>query len=288
MSERRTSNMPSSPSSVAPESGRESRGMKFSELHEICAGGDVDKLDEILKSGRYEFLNYKDPDWGDRTPLHWCSLKGKGDMVRRLIDKGAHPGLRSDCGWTAAHFAAEGGKTHVLRTLHSLNSPMNRRDLYGDTPRRIAEVYGHKESVEFLRIAEEEYKDRRTNTELNGEAEPFDDEDMEWCLKNNFEPDSYISADDMSTDATGSISLKSFAESVASSKRRKPRHYGKNSTKSGEVKSGKSPKSTRRKSDSGGQSDKKSSKGGNRKKSQAKSPKRSLNRISEVKTPAGK
>nr|XP_039271498.1 ankyrin repeat domain-containing protein 66-like isoform X2 [Styela clava]XP_039271499.1 ankyrin repeat domain-containing protein 66-like isoform X2 [Styela clava] len=210
MSERRRSNMPSSPSSVAPESGRESRGMKFSELHEICAGGDVDKLDEILKSGRYEFLNYKDPDWGDRTPLHWCSLKGKGDMVRRLIDKGAHPGLRSDCGWTAAHFAAEGGKTHVLRTLHSLNSPMNRRDLYGDTPRRIAEVYGHKESVEFLRIAEEEYKDRRTNTELNGEAEPFDDEDMEWCLKNSFEPDSYISADDMSTGRLTECRRKSF------------------------------------------------------------------------------
>ena len=36
-------------------------------------------------------------------------------MVRYLLEKGAHPGLRSNTGWTAAHFAAESGRTHILR-----------------------------------------------------------------------------------------------------------------------------------------------------------------------------
>ena len=36
-------------------------------------------------------------------------------MAQALLEKGAHPGIRSSCGWTPAHFAAEGGKTHVLR-----------------------------------------------------------------------------------------------------------------------------------------------------------------------------
>lgn len=53
----------------------------------------------------------------------------------------------------------------------------------------------------FLHVhrAETEYRDRRTNAELIGEVEPYDDEDMEWCIRNNFVPDSFLSADDLST-----------------------------------------------------------------------------------------
>lgn len=36
-------------------------------------------------------------------------------MARKLLDKGAHPGVRSSSGWTPAHYAAEGGRTHILR-----------------------------------------------------------------------------------------------------------------------------------------------------------------------------
>ena len=50
---------------------------KWSELHEVCANGDVDLLEEMLKSGKYDHINYKDPDWEDRSPLHWCCIKGK-------------------------------------------------------------------------------------------------------------------------------------------------------------------------------------------------------------------
>jgi len=38
-------------------------------------------------------------------------------MTMSLLNKGAHPGVRSSCGWTPAHYAAEGGKLHVLRLV---------------------------------------------------------------------------------------------------------------------------------------------------------------------------
>lgn len=50
---------------------------KWSELHEVCAVGDSDLLEEMLSSGKYEFINFKDSDWEDRTPLHWCCIKGR-------------------------------------------------------------------------------------------------------------------------------------------------------------------------------------------------------------------
>ena len=50
---------------------------KWSDLHEVCATGDSDLLEEMLLSGKYEFVDFKDPDWGDRAPLHWCCMKGK-------------------------------------------------------------------------------------------------------------------------------------------------------------------------------------------------------------------
>ena len=50
---------------------------KLSELHEVCAVGDADSLEEMLINGKFERLDYKDPDWGGRAPLHWCCIKGK-------------------------------------------------------------------------------------------------------------------------------------------------------------------------------------------------------------------
>lgn len=49
----------------------------MTELHEAVAVGDYDWVKKILKAGRCD-PNQKDPDWNDRTPLHWAALKGKG------------------------------------------------------------------------------------------------------------------------------------------------------------------------------------------------------------------
>jgi len=170
-----------------------SQECRLSELHAVCASGDADSLQEMMSSGKYEhLLDYKDPDWDERAPLHWCCMKGRGDMVRILLEKGAHPGIRTTHGWTPVHFAAECGRSHILRALHQFNAPMNRKDKSGDSPRNLAIIYGHKEAAEFLATAESDYVTRRRKLELSGQAAPHDDEDVDWCRQNKITPDVYV------------------------------------------------------------------------------------------------
>ena len=53
-------------------------------------------------------------------------------------------------GWTPAHCAAESGKLNALQTLFENGAPVCLTESTGDTPKRVAEIYGHKECVEFL------------------------------------------------------------------------------------------------------------------------------------------
>ncbi|XP_075057440.1 ankyrin repeat domain-containing protein 66 isoform X5 [Mixophyes fleayi] len=105
----------------------------------------------------------------------------KSDTVKLLIDYGARLCLRTDIGWTPAHFAAESGKLSVLRTLHSLHAPIDATDIHGDTPCRIAEMYGHKDCVKFLETAEVEHRDYRLAADLT--EDPLDELDEDWEAK---------------------------------------------------------------------------------------------------------
>ncbi|NWU13735.1 ANR66 protein, partial [Cephalopterus ornatus] len=152
----------------------------MTELHEAVALGDYDLVEKILKGGHCD-PNHKDVDWHDRTPLHWAAAKGRSDLVKLLVDHGARLCLRSDVGWTAAHFAAESGRLRVLRTLHSLHAAMDAADLFGDTPKRLAEIYGHQDCSEFLEKAEVESRNYHRTAAMKGI--PLDERDDDWERK---------------------------------------------------------------------------------------------------------
>ena len=45
------------------------------QLHEAASLGDNDALTFLLKSGKFD-VNQKDPEWQNRTALHWACAKG--------------------------------------------------------------------------------------------------------------------------------------------------------------------------------------------------------------------
>jgi ankyrin repeat protein len=70
--------------------------------------------------------------------------------INALLDHGADGTARMDMGWTPAHLAAESGKLAALKALHASGISVTKKDLYGDRPRRIAEVYGRIDCARFL------------------------------------------------------------------------------------------------------------------------------------------
>lgn len=134
--------------------------MEKLEIHEAASSGDYDALQEIIKCGKFD-VNLGDIDWGDKTPLHWACQKGFVECVRLLLDNGANGTAKTVTGWTPAHFAAESGRITALRALQASNVRVDKKDNYGCTPRRLAEIYDHQECVKFLQQAEQEIAARR-------------------------------------------------------------------------------------------------------------------------------
>ncbi|KAM5326149.1 ankyrin repeat domain-containing protein 66 isoform 2-T2 [Glossophaga mutica] len=126
----------------------------MTKLHQAVAAGEYNSVKKILKKGLCD-PNYKDVDWNDRTPLHWAAIK--------------------------AHFAAESGHLNVLKTLHALHAAIDAPDFFGDTPKRIAQIYGQKACVAFLEKAEPECRDHRHIARQKGL--PLDQWDEDWDAK---------------------------------------------------------------------------------------------------------
>ena len=52
--------------------------------------------------------------------------------------------------WTPAHCAAETGQMKVLKILNEYAADLSMIDENGDTPKKIAQLYGHIGCVKYL------------------------------------------------------------------------------------------------------------------------------------------
>ena len=84
--------------------------------------------------------------------MHDYLSKGNAKCVKLLLEAGANPYARMTGGWTPAHCAAEAGQSDILQVLIDNRTPIDIKDDYGDSPRKIAEIYGQKECAELLKM----------------------------------------------------------------------------------------------------------------------------------------
>lgn len=70
--------------------------------------------------------------------------------VEKLLEHGADGEMRMAGGWTPAHCAAEHGSVAILQALAENGIGVTKKDNTGDTPKRVAQIYGHKGCVKFF------------------------------------------------------------------------------------------------------------------------------------------
>ena len=71
-------------------------------------------------------------------PSHLAAFMGLGSTFSLLVDKGMDPAAVSPYGRTAAHWAARGGHTGMLRRLSAWGVPLDKQDQGGATPAHLA------------------------------------------------------------------------------------------------------------------------------------------------------
>ncbi|XP_072170443.1 ankyrin repeat domain-containing protein 66-like [Diadema setosum] len=142
----------------------------MTELHEAAASGDSDHIESLLATGKYD-INGPDLEWNSRCPLHWAAIRGHSESIRLLASYGARLDAVTDTGWSAAHFACEQGKILALKALYKSGAPIDLQDNYGDTPQRIAEIYGHHDCIAFISEALIELAEKKRQAEIEAKKE---------------------------------------------------------------------------------------------------------------------
>eukprot|EP00644_Phytophthora_capsici_P000016 jgi/Phyca11/4920/fgenesh1_pm.PHYCAscaffold_4_\ len=136
-------------------------------LHLACALGQLEVAEFLLEHAKAAVNVQDDAGW---TPLMSAASAGHGEIVRLLLSKGADSNLPNENGQIPLHYhkgrqeiaellldytrdvnyADNTGSTPLMRALGGKPSPVNTRDVGGNTPLHLAISEGYEDIARFL------------------------------------------------------------------------------------------------------------------------------------------
>jgi ankyrin repeat protein len=130
------------------------KGAEVDELELFLVHVKRNNVSEVEKAllANPEWLNKKDPNCHDFTPLMYAVTKGAEEVVKLLMGKGAEVEAEDRQGRTAVHFAAERGSREMVRELLEGGGwrVMEKKSRSGMTALMVAAVMDKKGKVEEL------------------------------------------------------------------------------------------------------------------------------------------
>jgi len=104
-------------------------------LHFAASDGDVDVVKVLLEHG----ADVNDRGMGGDTPLHSAAREGHTEVVKILLEHGGDVNAKCELRNTPLHRAAEKGHTKVVKVLLEHGADVNAENLFGETPKDVAE-----------------------------------------------------------------------------------------------------------------------------------------------------
>lgn len=91
------------------------------ELHYCCRSGDIRAVKALLEvfGTTTDFVNCRDDDGNDNTPLHLAAANGYADLVQMLVERGASVDHTNKSGNTPLHWAAANAQEKCVQILLS-------------------------------------------------------------------------------------------------------------------------------------------------------------------------
>jgi ankyrin repeat protein len=117
-------------------------------LMKACEAGNLADIEKALDAGAY--VNHKDRDNYNNTPLIITSFKPNIELSKMLISRGGDVTRKNGWGFSPLHIASQEGNIELAKLLIYEGANVNDKNDFEHTPLRLAVINGHKEMVKLL------------------------------------------------------------------------------------------------------------------------------------------
>jgi ankyrin repeat protein len=120
----------------------------FQPLGLACYFGHFEVAEYLVKAGAP--LNSASHNQLKAAPVQSATAAGHEKIVKMLLENGADPNVREQCGYTPLHAAAQNGNEAMIRTLLYGGADLSLKGNDGKLPLDLAAEAGHTEAVRLL------------------------------------------------------------------------------------------------------------------------------------------